>query len=90
MGNSVRDIDLKAGRLRAAGVYDVFQADREVALAFGYPTDLKAIPENLFDRLARHGYELADATLTVYSPERFPRSFAWKGNAAVGSLQPGR
>jgi NTE family protein len=90
MGNSVRDIDLKAGRLRDAGVYDDFQADREVALAFGYPTDLKAIPENLFDRLARHGYELADATLTVYSPDRFPRSFAWKGNAIAGSLQPDR
>jgi NTE family protein len=77
MGNSVRDIDLKAGRLREGSVYDLFQADQEVALAFQYPTDLKAIPENLFDSLARHGYELADATLTVYSPERFPRSFSW-------------
>ncbi len=81
MGNSVRDIDLKAGRLRDAGGYDHFQADQEVALAFRYPTDLKAIPENLFDGLARHGYELADATLTVYSPDRFPNAFAWTKNA---------
>jgi NTE family protein len=83
MGNSVRDIDLKAGRVRDGGVYDLFQADQDVALAFRYPTDLKAVPEALFDSLARHGYELADATLTVYSPELFPRSFAWKGDTAA-------
>ena len=34
MGNSVRDLDIKADRLRAQDQYDRFQADREVALAF--------------------------------------------------------
>jgi NTE family protein len=78
MGNSVRDIDLKADRQRPAETYDLFQADREVALALRYPTDLRAISESHFDGIARHGYEIADAVLTVYSPDRFPRSFAWK------------
>lgn len=78
MGNSVRDIDIKAGRLRSAESYDLFQADREVALALSYPTDLRAISESSFDGIARHGYEIADAVLTAHSPERFPRSFAWK------------
>ncbi len=78
MGNSVRDIDLKAGRPRPPETYDLFQADRDVALAFRYPTDLRAISESHFDGIARHGYEIADAVLTVYSPDRFPSSFAWK------------
>jgi NTE family protein len=78
MGNSVRDIDLKAGRLRSPESYDLFQADRDVALALQYPTDLRAIWEHRFDGIARHGYEIADAVLTVYSPECFPRSFTWQ------------
>jgi NTE family protein len=78
MGNSVRDIDLKAGRSRAPELYDRFQADGDVALAFRYPTDLRAISEADFDSIARHGYEIADAVLTAHSPERFPRSFDWK------------
>jgi NTE family protein len=50
MGNSIRDIDIKKGIRR----------DRS---AFAYPTDLRALPPGTFDCLARHGYELADATL---------------------------
>ena len=72
MGNSVRDIDLKAGRLRPREIYDLFQADRDVALALRYPTDLKAISETNFDGIARHGYEIADAVLTLHSPGSFP------------------
>ncbi len=78
MGNSVRDIDHKAGRLRSPESYDLFQADCDVALALRYPTDLRAISTKNFDGLARHGYEIADAVLTVYSRDRFPRSLARK------------
>jgi NTE family protein len=78
MGNSVRDIDLKGGRARRPESYDLFQADRDVALALRYPTGLRAISESRFDGIARHGYEIADAVLTVHSPESFPRSFSWK------------
>jgi NTE family protein len=78
MGNSVRDIDIKAGRQRSAETYDLFQTDRDVALALRYPTDLRVISESDFDGIARHGYEITDAVLTAYEPDSFPRSFAWK------------
>jgi NTE family protein len=77
MGNSVRDIDLKADRQRPQMAYDQFQSDQEVTSALRYPTDLKALPKPLFDQIARHGYEVADATLTAYSPDEFPRSLDW-------------
>jgi NTE family protein len=78
MGNSVRDIDMKSGRQREAHHYDRFQADDETAMALRHATDLKALSPALFDRIARHGYELADATLTAYCPAEFSRSFAWR------------
>lgn len=77
MGNSVRDIDIKADRRNSTRDYDKFQPDQEVARALRYPTDLRAIPEQDFDRLARHGFEVADATLTTYSPTSFQKSAAW-------------
>jgi NTE family protein len=77
MGNSVRDVDIKAGRLRSPETYDAFQADREVTLALRYPTDLGSISEVQFDAIARHGYEVADAVLTTHNGDRFPRSFGW-------------
>jgi len=63
MGNSIRDIDIKKGIRRDRSAYVRFQADQQVASAFAYPTDLRALPPGTFDCLARHGYELADATL---------------------------
>jgi NTE family protein len=75
MGNSVRDIDIKAGRQRRQEDYDRFQADQHVALAFRHPTHLKALSEDVFDGIARHGYEVTDATLTAYSPQEFPKAF---------------
>jgi len=58
-----------ADRLRPPETYDLFQADQDVALALRYPTDLRAISERHFVGIARHGYEIADAVLTVYSPD---------------------
>jgi len=77
MGNSVRDIDIKTGRAREPSWYDRFQHDQQVSLAFEHPTDLRALPESVFDSISRHGYELTDATLTARVPELFQRSFAW-------------
>ena len=77
MGNSVRDIDIKAGRERHQQAYDLLQSDQEAAIALAHPTDLNALTEAVFDRIARHGYEIADATLTAYSPEEFPHSIDW-------------
>jgi NTE family protein len=77
MGNSARDIDIKSGRLREQAWYDRFQADQDVALALKYPTDLRAMPPLMFDCIARHGYEVADLTLTTYVPKDFTASLSW-------------
>jgi NTE family protein len=78
MGNSIRDTDIKFGRQRDQKSYDRFQSDQDVAMSFQHPTDLKAMSERLFDRVARHGYEIADSTLTALAPALFSRSFEWR------------
>lgn len=75
MGNSVRDIDGQIKRVRDD--YDRYLSDEASRLALGYPTDLKAPSVDLFDRIARHGFENADATLTAYLPIVFPNEETW-------------
>lgn len=77
MGNSVRAVDVKASTTRPATFYDSFQSDKQAQLALQHPTDLKAPSEAQFDLLARHGFEIADATLTTYVPARFSQSSSW-------------
>jgi NTE family protein len=77
MGNSVRAVDVKAGTIRPPTFYDSFQSDEQAGLALQHPTDLKAPSEAQFDMLARHGFEIADATLTTYVPARFRQSSSW-------------
>lgn len=77
MGNSVRAVDVKTGTTKPATYYDGFQSDEQAELALQHPTDLKAPSEARFDLLARHGFEIADATLTTYVPARFPGSSSW-------------
>jgi hypothetical protein len=64
--------------LRAPVEYERYQADGEAALAFQHPTDLKAVPVGTFDRIARHGYELTDCTLTTYAAANFAKSYIWQ------------
>jgi NTE family protein len=78
MGNSVRAVDVKSDRARPVGFYDAFQTDEQAATALKYPTDLKALSGAQFDALARHGFEVADATMTTYAPARFPQSLQWE------------
>jgi NTE family protein len=75
MGNSVRDIDIQVKRGRDD--YDLYLSDEESRLALTHPTDLKAPSKTLFDRIARHGFEAADATLSARLPGEFPHSYAW-------------
>lgn len=77
MGNSVRDIDIKSGHERDPRDYERFQTDQHAAVALHHPTRLAAVSEKLFDRIARHGYEIADATLTTYAQMHFSTSLAW-------------
>jgi len=77
MGNSVRDIDVKLNRLREPQEYDRFLPDYESRLALNHPTDLKAPSVDMFDRIARHGFEVADAVLTGRAQAAFPQTRPW-------------
>lgn len=71
IGNSVQAVDTKARRNRDPVEYDRFLSDEAVMMAARHETDLRAMPLDVFDRIARHGYEVADSTLTTYAPEKF-------------------
>jgi NTE family protein len=71
MGNSTRNLDLKSGRAASPEDYDSALSEDDVAAAANHPTDLGALPITAFDRIARHGYEVAERTLTAYSPKYF-------------------
>ena len=71
MGNSTRSLDLKSGRTRQPLEYEEFSSESDVAAATNHPTDLNAVSCAVFDRIARHGYEVADHALTTYAPEQF-------------------
>lgn len=81
MGNSVRAVDVKNGLGRPVGFYDRFQTDEQAAMALQYPTDLRALSAAGFDALARHGFEVADATLTTYAAPRFAPHF-WEDHCS--------
>ena len=78
MGNSVRSVDVKSDRTRPVGFYDAFQTDEQAAMALQYPTDLKALSDAQFAALARHGFEVADVTMTIHAPAGFPQSIQWE------------
>ncbi len=77
LGNSVRDIDLRVKRKRAPANYDAFMCDEDVSAVARTETALTALTPGRFEAVARHGYEVADATLTAYWPEEFPVSSPW-------------
>lgn len=78
IGNSVRDIDFKDKYARSS--YDDFLSSDNVAKALHYPTGLKAVPAVIFDTIARHGYEVANATLTRRLPRYFGGEKVWTGS----------
>jgi NTE family protein len=78
MGNSVRNLDLKSGRASAQSEYDEVLSEDDVAAAAAHPTDLNALSPVAFDRLARHGYEVADRTFTTYNFRYFKTSNMWR------------
>lgn len=78
IGNTVRDIDIKVGRNREPAEYDAYLSDEEGRLALHQPTDLNRLPELLFDRIARHGFEVAEATFSARVPTIFPSTHTWE------------
>jgi NTE family protein len=81
-GNSVREIDSRVKRKRAPGNYDAFLRDEDVSAVARTETALAALTPDRFEAVARHGYEVADATLTAYWPHEFPISSLWPSPAA--------
>lgn len=78
MGNSVREIHIKSGvGVGQPASYDSYLSDQDVTRALSFPTGLKAVDPAMFDLIVRHGYELADAVLTTYSPGDFQKSMGW-------------
>jgi NTE family protein len=78
MGNSVREVHVKAGLgVGDRASYDSYLSDQDVTSALAFPTGLKAVSSEIFDLIVRHGYELADAVLTTYSPNEFQQSLRW-------------
>jgi NTE family protein len=73
----VRSVDVKNDLTRPVGFYDRFQTDQQAAKVLQHPTDLMALSGSGFDALARHGFEIADATLTTYVAADFPTSHYW-------------
>ena len=78
MGNSVREIHIKSGvGVGQPASYDSYLSEQDVTRALSFPTGLKAVDPAMFDLIVRHGYELADAVLTTYSPGDFQKSMGW-------------
>jgi NTE family protein len=69
MGNSARSFDIKAAADRPADGYDDFLSDADVAQAATHPTNLNVLSREAFDRIARHGHEIAELTLATYAPD---------------------
>lgn len=65
----------------AAAVVD-YLSPAEVAAAHAHPTRLHRLAPDAFDRLYRHGWEVADTTLAGLYPQTFPRM----GNRPAGTL----
>lgn len=78
MGNSIRDIDIRCGRSRLPEDRESWQTEGDVATAWRHPTHLRALGEREFDRIARHGFECTDGTLTAHKPTILSRSRTWK------------
>jgi NTE family protein len=83
MGTSIRQLEVLYGHTRPAKDYDQFQSDQEVDWASKYPTDLAALSGQSFDAIARHGYELANATLRVHCSAHFKTDKRWLEKGAV-------
>jgi len=76
LGRSAAYIDKQARRDRSSSGA-VFLSEAEVSAAARYPTNATRMTPVSFERLLRHGFETADATLTGYLTQEFPRSMLW-------------
>lgn len=78
MGNSVRDVDLKAGITRIPEEYGAFLSDELAKAAVAHPTALNRLSRDEFDLIARHGFECSDATLAAHGGAEFDQRALWQ------------
>lgn len=72
IGNTQKNIYMDAGRTTWAGESEAESlSNEEVEWAVTFGTNLGRVREEEFDLLFRHGYEVADATLSAYCPGVF-------------------
>jgi NTE family protein len=83
MGNSTRQLDLSIKKKATRADYFNFLSDQDAQLASLFPTGLKRTGTDNFDLVARHGYEVADATLCGYG-ELLTQCVPWKDAEARG------
>lgn len=74
-GNTARYILEQAGfgGEEVAAAVGICLSEKDAELALGHKTTLRRPSEEEFDRLYRHGWEVADCTLSAYNPELFSR-----------------
>ncbi|WP_449225052.1 patatin-like phospholipase family protein [Azospirillum argentinense] len=65
IGTSARQFNLAPGEIAGR------MTDEECVSCLNYRTDLARIEAHDFDRIARHGYEVADLTMAAYGKEQF-------------------
>lgn len=77
MGNSIRDIDLKAGFIRPESEHAAYLSDELTKAAVAHPTALNRLSPAEFDLIARHGFECSDATLAAHAGTEFDKRSTW-------------
>ena len=77
LGRSTRSLDLAGARTQAPEAYDSYLSDEDAGLAACEPTGLTCLSPAAYARLARHGWEVTDATLTRYLPHLLPMRRVW-------------
>lgn len=77
MGNSIRDIDLRAGVVRSKAEHSAYLSDEMTKAAVSHPTALNRLSPAEFDLIARHGFECSDATLAAHAGTEFDDRSMW-------------
>jgi NTE family protein len=77
LGRSTRSLDLANSTPQASESYDAYLSDVEAGLAGSEPTGLTRLSPASYERLARNGWEVTDATLVRYLPSLLPARQIW-------------
>jgi NTE family protein len=77
IGNTTKKIYDLSGNPDLPKGDNLFLSDEDVKKAKKHPTNLKRLIPSDFERLVRHGFECADATLTSYRKDLLSESLTW-------------